>query len=550
MTGIEVGLLSVAMILVLIYAGVYVPVALGLVSFVGVWIIKGNMELPVKLLAIATGDSVADYLFGVIPLFVLMGLLVANTGMGRDLYEVANVAFRRVRGGLGIATVAANAFFAAITGVSIASASVFTRISVPEMRRYGHTARFAVGVVAGSSVLGMLIPPSVMLILYAVVAEQSIVDMFIAGVMPGILLSVAYGVAIVAMAYLTPRFVFENGRGPIEPEDAEPRVAAAIDRRKSLPDLCLGAMPPLAMALGIAAVAIQAPALSVYVVLGGFAGLSIAMALVARAWWLSGGLLVLGLGAIGFYDFRDSVLVAGAAGALTLGLFSLVASTRGGAWLRGFAGHYVRMFPIIMLIVVVLGGIYGGAFTPTEAGAVGALATLVLAIQRRTLSIKEFWGILVETGHITASILLLIISASMYSRMLGITGIPTAFGEWIVTLDLGLYVVMAGFVVLLLFLGTILDTTSIILIVVPLFLPIVEPHGMSLVWFGIVTVVGAEIGLLTPPLGIACFVIKSTLRDKSISLFDIFAGAFPFAVIMLLVLILIIAFPWLSIGLI
>jgi TRAP-type C4-dicarboxylate transport system permease large subunit len=549
MTGFEVGLLSVVMILVLIYAGVYVPVALGLVSFVGVWIVKGNMELPIKLLAIATGDSIADYLFGVIPLFVLMGLLVANTGMGRDLYEVANVAFRRIRGGLGIATVAANAFFAAITGVSIASASVFTRISVPEMRRYGHTARFAVGVVAGSSVLGMLIPPSVMLILYAVVAEQSIVEMFIAGIMPGILLSVAYGVAIVAMAYLTPRFVFENGRGPIEPEDTGPRVAV-IDRRKGLLDLCVGAMPPLAVVLGIAAVAIQAPAMSVYVVLGGFAGLSIAMALVARAWWLSGGLLVLGLGAIAFYGFRDDVVVAGAAGALTLGLFSLVALTRGGAWLRGFAGHYVRMFPIITLILLVLGGIYGGAFTPTEAGAVGALATLVLAIQRRTLSAKEFWRILVETGHITASILLLIISASMYSRMLGITGIPTAFGEWIVTLDLGLYVVMAGFVVLLLFLGTILDTTSIILIVVPLFLPIIDAHGMSLVWFGIVVVVGAEIGLLTPPLGIACFVIKSTLVDKSISLFDIFAGAFPFAVIMLLVLILIIAFPWLSIGLI
>ena len=556
MTGFEVGLLSVVMILVLIYAGVYVPVALGLVSFVGVWIVKGNMELPIKLLAIATGDSIADYLFGVIPLFVLMGLLVANTGMGRDLYEVANIAFRRIRGGLGIATVAANAFFAAITGVSIASASVFTRISVPEMRRYGHTARFAVGVVAGSSVLGMLIPPSVMLILYAVVAEQSIVEMFIAGVMPGVLLSLAYGVAIVAMAYLVPRFVFENGRGPIKPELAEPPVAGpgvaatATDRRRGFLDLGVGSMPPLLVAAGIATIAIRAPAFSVYVALGGFAGLSIAMALVARAWWLSGGLFVLSLGAIAFYGFQDGVLVAGAAGAATLALFYLVALTRGGVWLRGFAGQYMRMFPIIMLILLVLGGIYGGAFTPTEAGAVGALATLVLAIQRRTLTVKEFWRILVETGHITASILLLIISASMYSRMLGITGIPTAFGEWIQTLDLGLYVVMAGFVVLLLFLGTILDTTSIILIVVPLFLPIIDAHGMSLVWFGIVVVVGAEIGLLTPPLGIACFVIKSTLVDKSISLFDIFAGAFPFAVIMLLVLILIIAFPWLSIGLI
>ncbi len=439
MTGAEIGLLSVGLILVLIYCGLYVPVALGLVSFVCVWIVKGNLTIPVKLLAIATADSVAHYIFGVIPLFVLMGLLVSATGLGRDIYQVADWMFRFVRGGLGIATVAANAVFAAITGTTIASASVFTRVSLPEMRRFGYETRFAVGVVAGSSVLGMLIPPSVMLILYAVITEQSIGDLFLAGILPGLLLSLAYTVLIVAMAYLTPGFV---GR----------RAVSAERRREA-------------------------------------AGMTVLQA--AR-----------------------------------------------------------KMLAPVGLIVIVLGGIYGGLFTPTEAGAVGALAALLLALVKRSLTWSGFWEVLVETGHITASILFLIITASMYSRMLGITGIPTQLGGWILNLDFGFAAIMALYVVLLLLMGTILDTVSIILIVVPLFLPVLEPYGIDLVWFGIVTVIGAEIGLLTPPLGIACFVIKSTIDDDSVTLFDIFAGAFPFAVVMLIVLILIIAVPWISLALI
>ena len=439
MSGFAVGLLSVALILVLIYGGLYIPVALGLVSFIGVWIIRGNVDVPISLLALAAADSVSHYIFAVVPLFALMGLLVGQAGLGRDVYEVANGVFRRLRGGLGIATVAANAVFAAVTGSSIASASVFTRISVPEMRRFGYTARFTVGVVAGSSVLGMLIPPSVMLILYAIIAEQSVGDMFIAGVIPGLVLAVAYSVAIIAMAYLVPRFV----GGPDGSQDA----LAAED------------------------------------------GLSFWQAL-------------------------------------------------------------VKLGPIGLLIVVVLGGIYGGVFTPTEAGAAGALFALIIALAKGRLTWSGLCRVLVETGHITASILLLIIAASMYSRMLGVAALPTALGAWIGDLDLGLYGLMALYVVILIILGTLLDTASIILILVPLFLPVVEVFDVSLVWFGIITVLGAEIGLLTPPLGISCFVIKSTIDDPNVTLFDIFAGAFPFAVIMLLVLLLIIAFPPLSLMLI
>lgn len=164
------------------------------------------------------------------------------------------------------------------------------------------------------------------------------------------------------------------------------------------------------------------------------------------------------------------------------------------------------------------------------------------------MTLFGFWESLIETGHITASILFLITAASMYSRMLGFAGLPNQLGAILADNNLSFVWVMAFYVMLMLFLGTLLDTASIILIVVPLFLPIIEPMGLSLVWFGIITVVGAEIGLLTPPLGISCFVIKATLADDRITLRDVFMGALPFAAVMLVVLILLIRYPGLSIA--
>jgi tripartite ATP-independent transporter DctM subunit len=204
---------------------------------------------------------------------------------------------------------------------------------------------------------------------------------------------------------------------------------------------------------------------------------------------------------------------------------------------------------VLILVLVVLGGIYGGVFTPTEAGAAGSLAALVIAVLRRGFTWRDLWEVLVETGYITASILFLIITASMYSRMLGVAALPTVFGQWITSFDLTLNQLMFVYVLLMVLLGTIIETASIILIVVPLFLVVLDSFGVDLVWFGIVTVVGAEIGLLTPPLGISCFVIKSTINDPTVSLADIFAGAFPFAVTMLLVLIILILYPPLSLAL-
>jgi tripartite ATP-independent transporter DctM subunit len=431
MTGFEIGLISIVAMLLLIYIGMHVPVVLALISFVGVWVIKGNIKIAVALLWISSAKTVGDFLFGVIPLFVLMGLLVSVAGMGRDTYDIASSMLRKVRGGLGMATVIANAIFAAITGVSIASATVFTRISVPEMLRHGYKGRFAVGTVAGSSVLGMLIPPSILLIIFALIAEESVGDLFIAGIGPGILLTFSFCVLIAIMAYGFPNMVAEPGA-----------LDAQRDREK---------MP-------------------------------------AKEFW-------------------------------------------------------AKLLPIGVLIFVVLGGIYMGLYTPTEAGAAGAFVAFLFALMRRQLTVRKLWDVLVETGHITATLLFLIIAASMYSRMLGISGLPTELGKAIGDMNASFVQLMILYVVVLIILGTIIDSVSIMLITVPLFLVVLKPFEFDLVWFGVVTVIATEIGLLTPPLGLAVYVIKSTLVQKDISLADIFIGAAPFALTMLVVLILVMIFP-------
>ncbi len=432
MTPVELGMISVAAIVTLIYLGVYIPIALGVVSFVTIWFMRDNFDLAMNLLKIAVSDSVMEYTFATVPLFTFMGLVVSKAGLGHDVYDVMSSGFRRVKGGIGMATVGANAVFAAVTGSSIASASVFSKVSVPQMLRYDYNPRFAVGVVAGSSVLGMIIPPSAMLIIYSFVAEQSVGEMFLAGIVPGLMLAAAYVAAIWAMGRFFPKFV---GGRPAEDYEALP--------------------------------------------------------------------------------------------------WSEIAS---------------KTLPIVGLITVVLGGIYTGWLTPVEAGATGSLVALGIALVRRRITLRAFWDALLETGHITASILFLITAASIYSRMLGLAGLPNELSDMLAGSNASFFMIMVIYVILMLFLGTLLDTASIILIVVPLFLPLIEPMGLSLVWFGIITVVGAEIGLLTPPLGISCFVIKATLDDPRISLKDVFLGALPFAGVMLIVLILLIRYPVLSLG--
>ena len=210
MSDLQIGVLAIGLMLAGIYFGMHVGIALIATSFVGVTLMKGP-DIASRFVAAAANDAIRDYLFGVVPLFVLMGMFVSVSGMGRDTFDVFQWLLRKVRGGLGLATVGANAVFAAITGISIASASVFTKVAVPEMIRHGYSPRFSVGVVAGSSVLGMLIPPSLLMIIYGVLAEESIGRMFLAGIVPGLLLAAGYALLIVVLAVLNPEKM--GGRG-------------------------------------------------------------------------------------------------------------------------------------------------------------------------------------------------------------------------------------------------------------------------------------------------------------------------------------------------
>jgi TRAP-type mannitol/chloroaromatic compound transport system permease small subunit len=203
----QIGVLSILCMLILIYAGMPIGIALIVLGFCGIWMMKGNTIIAERMLPQAGAEYMKNYFFGVVPLFVLMGLLVAASDVGKETFQVARWSLRRVRGGLGIATVAANAVFAAITGSSIASAAVFTRVATPEMMDQGYTARFSVGVVAGSSVLGMLIPPSLLLIVYGFLAEQSVGVLFIAAIIPGLILALAFALLILAMATWRPQWI-------------------------------------------------------------------------------------------------------------------------------------------------------------------------------------------------------------------------------------------------------------------------------------------------------------------------------------------------------
>ena len=200
----------------------------------------------------------------------------------------------------------------------------------------------------------------------------------------------------------------------------------------------------------------------------------------------------------------------------------------------------------ILSLVAMVSLIYLGMHV--AAGAAGAFLSMIIAVGRGKIGLKTFWNILADSGKITASILFLIIAASMYSRMLGVSGIPSQLAALINSLDASFLFILLIYVLLMIFLGTIIDSTSIILVLVPLFLPIFVSFDVNLIWMGIVTVLGVEIGLLTPPLGIACFVIKGSLNDPSISLRDIFVGALPFAFAMLLALLVVIAFPVLTLS--
>jgi C4-dicarboxylate transporter DctM subunit len=428
MSPVEIGSYAIGALVVLIYLGLPIGIGMLAVSFVGVSLIRNDV-VSMRMLGAVANDSLQEYLFAVVPLFVLMGLLVTVSGVGKDTFDVFERLLRKVAAGLGIATVFANAVFASITGISIASATVFSRVAVPEMTRHGYSKTFSTGVVAGSSVLGMLIPPSLLMIVYAVLAEESVGRMFLAGVGPGLLLAAVFCITILMLAKWRSGLVFDN------PEDS-----TAYDE--------------------------------------------------------------IGAGAV----VRKAV-------------------------------------PILCLMLLVLGGLYGGFFNPTEAGAAGAFGALLIALIRRSLDRRTFWGLLVETGQITVSVLFLILAATLFSRMLALSGVPRELAQFFLEGPIGPYGFLLIYLLLIIALGCLIDSISIMLILLPIALPVAEQAGFDLIWFGVLTVVAVEVGLLTPPFGLSVYTIKSAMDDPDLNIGDIFRGTIPFVLAMLFALMLIVLFP-------
>jgi tripartite ATP-independent transporter DctM subunit len=358
-----------------------------------------------------------------------MGSFATNSGMSRELFRSTNAFLGHLRGGLGIATIAACGGFSAICGSSVATAATFSRVAYPEMRRYGYPQSFATGVIAAGGTLGIMIPPSTVLAIYGIITEQDIGKLFIAGVIPGIVAVMMYMATITVIGHLRPGYLPAGKPAPWR------------ERIASLRDI-----------------------------------------------WATS-----------------------------------------------------------ILFLFVIGGIYGGVFTPTEAAGMGAAGAFIIGALRGRLGRKEIVLSLLEATRTTAAVFTVLIGALLFGYFLTITQVPQKVTEFLVGLGIGRYGVLALILLMYLVLGTLMDALAMIILTVPIVFPVIQALGFDPIWFGIIIVMVAELGLIHPPVGMNIFVIKSVVEDVKIS--TIFYGVLPFLVTDLLRLLLLIAFPILALWL-
>jgi tripartite ATP-independent transporter DctM subunit len=422
-------LILVAVLLGLVFAGVHIAVALGCAAMLGIYLMTGDFQIVASFVGSTAYEALRDYVFAVIPLFMLMGEFLAKCGAATDLFSLCNRLTRAVPGRLAIATVFSNAMFAFVTGVSIAAAAAFSRIAYPEMKRHGYQDRFALGCIAGSACLGMLIPPSVLMIVWGILTEMSIGDLFLAGVLPGFLLAGFYMLYILGAAVVKPEWVGE-GAAKRAPPAGEPGILRAL---------------------------------------------------------------------------ASTLLVVG-----------LIAGTLGGIWF--------------------------GAFTPTEGAGVGAAAALLLALAKG-LRAKQVGEVILEVGRTSAPLLLLLFAAQLYARVLTMTGFTRAAQELLLGSGLGQDGILFLMVLVWFLLGCLIDSISIMLLTVPIFYPIAVAIGVDPLAFAIMGIVAVETGLLTPPFGLLVFTVKAAVPGPGVGVGTIFAGAMPYWVALLAVIACLWQFP-------
>ncbi len=407
----------------LLFLGAPVGPLLAFSSVVGMYLLIGSFQAATSLL-LATGFDIASSIsYVVIPMFIFMGALASHTGIVRDLYDAAYKAVGRFAGGLAVATCLASAAFGAVTGSSISSASAMTKVALPEMKKYGYQMRLSTGIIAISGTLAMMIPPSLIMVFYGIVAEQSIGKLLIAGLLPGLLTALAFSILILVRAKLDPT---------IAPPG--PRFGA-----------------------------------------------------------------------------RD-VLVSS-----------------------------VRASPFILVLIILIGGILLGIWTPTEGSAAGVLVVALIGFAKRNVTLRTLFSASIDTVTTSATVMLLVMGSVLFGKFLALSGVTVDLSRMIVAAELSSLQLFIVLIVFYIALGTFLEGISILALTVPIVLPIVSATGWDPIWFGVMLVKLIEIGAVTPPVGLNLFAVKSAAPEVKTS--DIFRGAVPFWLCDIGVLFLLFYFP-------
>ncbi|UCF82676.1 MAG: TRAP transporter large permease [Desulfobacteraceae bacterium] len=423
------GVIGTVLVFLLLFLGMPIAFALMLVGFTGVSYLA-SIEAALPIAARTVYEVSAYYPYTVIPLFIVMGGFAGSSGMTKDLYSTFDKWFRKLPGGLGIATIGACAGFAAVSGSSVATAATMGMVALPEMKRFNYHPRLATGSIAAGGTLGFLIPPSIGFIVYGMLTEQSIGKLLVAGMIPGLILAAAYMVIVVVWVKINP------GIAPASPE--------AVSWREKFSSL-LGVWEPMA------------------------------------------------------------------------------------------------------IFLVVMGGIYAGFFTPTEAGAIGATVLFLVAIVKRKLNRQNLVEALLEAVRISVMVLFLVAGANVFSYFLALSTIPMKVATWAANLEVSPYLIHTIIVIIYLFLGCFLDAISMMVLTMPVIFPVILALGFHPIWFGVIAVLMMEAGLITPPMGLNIFTVAGVAKDTPVE--TIFRGVAPFLFSIFAVVILITVFPKLALFL-
>jgi tripartite ATP-independent transporter DctM subunit len=420
-------LIGLATMMALSFLRVPIAISMGLVGFLGLWWMRGLGPSMASATTVVY-ESGFQYTLSVVPLFILMGNFVTRAGMSKELYRAGHTFVGHMRGGLAMATVLACAGFGAICGSSIATAATMTKVAYPSMHDHGYSDELAVGTIAAGGTLGILIPPSTIMVIYGIMTQTNIGKLFAAGVLPGLVAVILLCLGVQYMCWRNPA--------------AGPRAE--------------------------------------------------------RAGWRA------------LRALRD-------------------------------------VWAVALLFIVVMGGIYGGVFTATEGAGIGAAGAFFFALARGALDQRALLAVLTDSARTTAMLFVILVGALIFSNFLNYTSMPTDLRALITHWQLSPVTVMVAICVIYVLLGTAMEELSMILLTIPVFFPIVTGLGMDPVWFGIIIVVVVQIGLISPPVGMNMFVVKSMLPGMTTQ--TVFRGVWPFVWALVVLLAILVAFPWLSLVL-